>query len=709
LLDGLTIAAVALDAGGRVIYANAAALDLFGSPFDDLMDADARTRLFAEPERGALDQVLDLLRRTRSWTGELTMLAAGGTPVSMRTSWTPLDAAVGGTAEPEEDDAVALVLIEATDESTDPYGPGRPLGTRLRRLAAVTSELLAAADVEAVSAIVTDHMMKAAGATAASLSLMVDDETLALMALRGGLEETAGRWATYAVAADLPTAESVRTGRPVLVRRDEVDERYPTLGGLAEGTGSILCLPLAVAGGRVLGSVSLSFPGRRALSEAERLFLQLLADTCAMTLDRVEAQRAARDREAKLAFLAETSARLSSDLDYESTLTSVAESAVPWFADWCAISLAEDGLLRTIAVAHTDPERIALVRELQERYPSDPGSEQGGYRVLRTGESQLVPEVTDALLAAGARDEEHLELMRALNLSSGLSCALKVGDRTFGVITWVAGERGRRFTEDDLAFGEDLAQRAAIAIDNAQLHSQVRTAALELQRAVLPDELPRVAGWSTFVQYHPAGRTEAGGDFYDVVPLEDGRLAMFVGDVMGRGVAAASVMAQMRSAIRTLVAVDPEPPAVLAGMDRVFDALHLEQLVTMVYAVADPELDQLRVINAGHPPPVLMAADGQIELLEHPSTLILGVGGGTRAVRSAEFRPGDRLLLYTDGLVERRGEDADSAMARMITALQTPHPGPPDAWLSSIVEELRDTTRDDDVAALLVARDPVGG
>jgi GAF domain-containing protein len=697
LLDGLTIAAVALDADGTVIYANPTALDLFGSPFDKLVDSDARTRFFDEPERGAVDQVLKLVRRTGSWTGELTMLASGTSPVAMRTSWTPLT---------EQADGGALVLIEGTDESTDPYAPGQPLGSRLRRLAAVTSELLAAADVDAVSAIVTDHMMKAAGATAASLSLMVDDETLALMALRGGLEETASRWATYPVASNVPTAESIRTGRPVLVRRDDVDERYPSLGGFADGTGSILCLPL-VAGGRVLGAVSLSFPGRRALSEAENLFLQLLADTCAMTLDRVDAQRAARDREAKLTFLAAASAKLSSDLDYEATLTAVAEAAVPWFADWCAISLAEDGLLRTIAVAHTHPERIALVRELQERYPADPSTDQGGYRVLRTGVSLLVPEVTDELLVASSRDEEHLELMRALNLSSGLSCALKVGDRTFGVISWVAGEGGRRFSEDDLTFGEDLAQRAAIAIDNAQLHSQMRTAALELQRAVLPDELPRVEGWSTSVQYHPAGRTEAGGDFYDVVPLEDGRLAMFVGDVMGRGVAAASVMAQMRAAIRTLVAIDPDPQAVLAGMDRVFDALHLEQLVTMVYAVADPALDQLQVINAGHPPPALIAADGQIELLEHPSTLILGVGGGTRAVRSVEFRPGDTLLLYTDGLVERRGEDSDTAMARLITALRSERTDAQDAWLSSIVDELRDPTRDDDVAAMLVARDPV--
>ena len=696
-LDGLTVAAVAIDAEGAVVYANASALDLFGAPFELLVNSDARTRLFDEPDRGAVDQVLKLLRRTGSWTGELTMLSAGMSPVSMRTSWTPLG--------PEPDSGV-LVLIEGTDETSDGYAPGQPLGTRLRRLAEVTGQLLAAEDVEAVSAVVTDPMMRAAGATSASLSLLVDDETLALMALRGGLEEAASRWATYAVASDVPSAESVRTRRPVLVRRDEVARRYPHLGPIADGTGSILCLPLVAAGRRVLGVVSLSFPGLRELSEAENLFLRLLADTCAMTLDRVEAQRAARDREAKLAFLAEASAKLSSDLDYEATLTSVAEAAVPWFADWCAISLAEDGVLRTIAVAHTHPERMALVQELQERYPADPESGAGGYGVLSSGVSQLVPDVTDELLEARAVDEDHLRLMLALDLRSGLACPLKVGDRRLGVITWVAGEGGRRFTEDDLAFGEDLAQRAAIAIDNAQLHSQVRTAALELQRAVLPAELPRIEGWSTSVQYHPAGRTDAGGDFYDVVPLDDGRLAMFVGDVMGRGVAAASVMAQMRSAIRTLVAVDPEPPAVLAGMDRVFEALHLEQLVTMVYAVADPAIDQLQVINAGHPPPVLLASDGQIELLEHPSTLILGVGGGHRAVRSAQFSPGDRLLLYTDGLVERRGEDADAAMARLITALRTPRAElAPEGWLGALVEELRDPTRDDDVAALLVARE----
>ncbi len=696
LLDGLTIAAVALDAGGAVVYANSAALDLFGSPFDHLVGSDARTRLFDEPERGVVDQVLKLLRRTGTWTGELAMLVAGTSARAMPTAWTRL----GGEGE----EGGALVLVEGVVEHTaDPYAAGQPLGTRLRRLADVTSELLTAEDVDAVCAIVTDHMMSAAGATAASLSL-VEGDSLHLIALRGGLEDAIERWRRLPLEANIPGAECARTGRTVFVRREELPQRYPDLP-LADGTGSVLCLPLAATAGRVLGTVTLSFPGRREVTEAEHLFLRLLADTCAMTVERIEAQRAAADREAKLAFLAETSATLSSDLDYEATLVTVAEAAVPWFADWCAIALEEDGQLRTLSVAHARPELSDLVQELQQRYPTDPDSDQGGYGVLRSGRSLLVPEVTDELLEAVAHDEEHLRLMRMLDLRSGLSCPLKVGDRVFGVISWVTGENGRRFTGDDLAFGEDLARRAAIAIDNAQLHSQVRTAALELQRAVLPESLPEVPGWSTAVQYHPAGRTETGGDFYDVIYLEDGRVAMFVGDVMGRGVMAASVMAQMRSAIRTLVAVDPEPSAVMRGMDRVFDMLHVEQLVTMVYAVADPELDHLAVINAGHPPPVLLRTDGTMELLEHPSTLILGVGGGQRAVRAAEFWPGDRLLLYTDGLVERRGEDADTASARLLGALVGPQTGGDVEWLAAVVDEVRDPTRDDDVAALLVSRD----
>ena len=213
----------------------------------------------------------------------------------------------------------------------------------------------------------------------------------------------------------------------------EIRARYPGLESAAVGERSLLCLPLSVSG-KVIGVVSLSFPGLREIDPAEHLFLQLLADTCAQAVDRLNRQEEARDREDKLRFLAEASARLTSDLDYEATLSSVAELAVPWFADWCAITLEDDGRLRTLKVAHAHPQHEALIEELQASYPASPDSNRGAYRVLRTGEScELGCEVSDEFLAASAQDAEHLRLLRLLNFRSGLLVPLKTRGRVMGV------------------------------------------------------------------------------------------------------------------------------------------------------------------------------------------------------------------------------------------------------------------------------------
>ena len=585
--------------------------------------------------------------------------------------------------------------------------PGSSSSQRLLRLAEVTSELLVAESREAVAKVVTEHLTDAAEAAIGSLSLVLDENTLELVGIRGVREGVAAQWATYSLAGNNPAAEACRTRQMVLaVGLDEIHGRYPDLEMAAEGERTLLCLPLLRGDGRCVGVLSLSFAGLREIDDAEGVFLRLLADTCATTIDRIDAQEAAADREAKLAFLAEATAELIGDLDYESTLTAVAEAAVPWFADWCAIALEEDGYLRNIAVAHNQPELESTVRELMDRYPASPDDQGGSYEVLRTGQSNLVPDVTDEMLVLSAKDEEHLRLLRLLELRSGMSCPLKVRDRVFGVISWVAGEGGRRFGAADLEFGEEIARRAAVAIDNAQLHSQVRDIALELQEAVLPAALAEPDGWTAAVRYLPAGRTDAGGDFYDLVPLDGGRLAMFVGDVMGRGVKAASVMAQMRSAMRTLIAIDPRPDALMSGLDRVFETLHVDQLVTTVYALADPAHDRLEVVSAGHPEPLVVRADGTIEALTQHSTLLLGVGGGDRSVREVELRAGDALLLYTDGLVERRGEDSDVGTARLVGALRSLRSDDLEDWLTRVVETTRDPTRDDDVAAMLVVRDP---
>ena len=188
--------------------------------------------------------------------------------------------------------------------------------------------------------------------------------------------------------------------------------------------------------------------------------------TCTDIDDRKRAENAQ-------ALLVEASAVLGSSLDYRSTLAQVAELAVPRLADWCGIDVVEeDGSLRQLAIVHTDPTKLTFALELQERYPPDPESENGAAAVVRSGEPQLMPEIPDELLVAATKDEQHLELIRELGLRSWMCVPLIARGRTLGAISLVAAESGRRYGREDLRLAEDLARRAATAIDNAQLYRE---------------------------------------------------------------------------------------------------------------------------------------------------------------------------------------------------------------------------------------------
>jgi serine phosphatase RsbU (regulator of sigma subunit) len=312
--------------------------------------------------------------------------------------------------------------------------------------------------------------------------------------------------------------------------------------------------------------------------------------------------------------------------------------------------------------------------------------------------------VTDEMLVAGAKDEEHLRLTRQLQIRSGLVVPLAARGRVLGVITWVSAESGRRYTEGDVAFAEDLGRRGAVAIDNAQLHSETRQAAVRLQHAVLPALAVDVEGWELAGYYSPAGRTEVGGDFYDAIALPDGRLAIFVGDVMGRGVTAAASMAQVRAAIRAYIAVDPAPEVVLRQLDRLFSTYDVGQLVTLVYAVVDVARDELVMVNAGHPPPLVLRSDGSTEQLPYADGAPLGTETGDRQPTVIAFRAGDTLVAYTDGLIERRDEDIDLGQARALDAVWRLRDAPLGEALEALVDTVRDHSREDDVAVLVARR-----
>ncbi len=582
----------------------------------------------------------------------------------------------------------------------------RLLRDRLTRLARVTGELVVTDTVESVSKTVVAHGADAVGAQAAVLSLVSDDgETLYLAGISGGQPGAEEAWATYPMTARTPVTEAIRTGRRVIVTGAEtIVERYPELQAYVGDGDTVMALPLRT-GTRTLGAIGLSFSDQRELDSAELDFLEILADTCAQALDRIIAQQVAARQSAKLSFLADAARELSSSLDYEATLTRVAQLAVPTFADWCAIDVVKDGRLRRVAVAHVDPAKVRLAHELAERYPPDPDAPNGAWQVMRSGRGELIADITDEMLVAGAGDdEERLRIARDLHLRSALTVPLVARGVVLGVLTWVSAESERRFTVDDQALAEEVAERAAVALDNAELHSQTLAAATQLQHAVLPSATPAITGWEVAHHYRPSGRTEVGGDFYDVIALSDSRLALVVGDVMGRGVTAAAAMAQMRAAVRAYAALDPTPSSVLSRLDRMSLRYPTDQLVTLVYMVLDRVNDRLVVANAGHPPPVVLRADGSTEQLPLAEGSPLGVTPQQRRHVAVPFGHTDTVVAFTDGLIERRDEDITTGQERLRKALTTLCRQTLGPALTDVVNTLRDGSHDDDVAIVAARR-----
>jgi len=264
-------------------------------------------------------------------------------------------------------------------------------------------------------------------------------------------------------------------------------------------------------------------------------------------------------------FLAEAGTTLSSSLDYRTTLARVARLAVPYLADWCVVDILkeEDGSLDRLAVAHQDPEKVALVHELQRRYPPDPDASRGVGQVLRTGRPELVPKIPESLLEEAARDAEHRKILQGLGLKSYMIVPLVARGRTLGVISLVSAESGRRYGQAELELAEELARRAALAVDNARLYKGRTQVARTLQEGLLPSRLPKVPGVEVGLRYLSAGEVDVGGDFYDVFetrmvdqngsskPLSSS-WGVVIGDVVGKGAEAATVLASARYTIRAL-------------------------------------------------------------------------------------------------------------------------------------------------------------
>ena len=282
-------------------------------------------------------------------------------------------------------------------------------------------------------------------------------------------------------------------------RLDHVGGRAPgALPPLRESSApaSLAVIPLAVEGALRGPGPQLHRPPRIRRPGAE---LPLAAaQQAAQTLDRARLYEAQRLVSERLSYLAEASELLAALLDPDASLRQLADLAVRRVADWCGIELVdEDGDLRNVAVAHTDPSRLRLAEELRARYPVDPDAEIGAPQVIRTGESELHSEISDEMLVEAARDEEHLRLMRELGIVSAMVVPLRARGRSLGAMTLVAAESGRHFDRGDLALAEDLARRAGLAIDNAMLFRREHEAAVTCSARCCRSPCRRSTGWSS--------------------------------------------------------------------------------------------------------------------------------------------------------------------------------------------------------------------
>ena len=388
---------------------------------------------------------------------------------------------------------------------------------------------------------------------------------------------------------------------------------------------------------------------RRAADDERMRLLELEREA------RVRAERAER----RSAMLAEAAAVLSTSLDLETTLRNVARVAVPRLADWCLIDLiGEDGTLRRHTIAHADPERERAGWVVEERLPVGGEAAAGAGRVVRSGQ----PELRAELSAAAAADERERALIEAFDARSAITVPLRARGRVLGAVTLVSSVPERSYGNEDLALAEDLAVRCALAVDNARVYSERDYIARILQQHLLPPHLPDIPGLELATRYRAAGEaTEVGGDFYDIFESGFDTWAVVIGDVRGKGAAAAAITGLARWTLRAAAMQEHDPVRILRTLNEAMLRQDEEEdrFCTVVYARMRPHADGGRSVClacGGHPLPMILRADGRVEAAGQPGMLIGVDPDPVLAAREVVLLPGDALVLYTDGVPEARHE-----------------------------------------------------
>jgi PAS domain S-box-containing protein len=404
--------------------------------------------------------------------------------------------------------------------------------------------------------------------------------------------------------------------------------------------------------------------------------------------------------------------QIGTTLDIHRTASELADLAVPELADRIAIDLL-DQVLQGESLPRTDPGTLYF-RRVAVRDTT------GAKVNFAVGELITVPPTSSSASAlwrgkpflARNRAEitgqvpytpDHAEALLARGVHTYMAVPLIARGVTSGMVFFSRAEHSEPYGEADVRLVSDLASRAAIHIDNARLYTREHTTAVTLQHSLLPRNIPQVAGLDIAYRYQPASQTaEVGGDWFDVIPLSTGQVALTVGDVTGHSIHAAAIMGQLRTTTAALARLGHPPEEIMGQLSGVVAEHGEETGATCLYAQYDPASRRCRLTSAGHHPPALRHPDGTMEFIDIPGGVILGVGPSRYPATDIDLPPGSVLALYTDGLIEHPGQDISTGMTCLARTLAPSPARSLDQLCDSVLASLGADARDD--IALLLAR-----
>ena len=459
---------------------------------------------------------------------------------------------------------------------------------------------------------------------------------------------------------------------------------------------------------------------RIALAELEREAQQALVHERDFSQRLLEAERE-RDRFAgHVELLGRVSDSLMVSLDLSESLSRLADALVPALADWVSIQVRlEHNQLYDIAMKHRDP-RLAVVIQEAEGLKRRRGCFTEPSRRAAGGQSVLLPSVDAEGLITQVPDAELRSLVQQLGMRSALAVPIPGREGVLGSLLLANASGSVGFGGTDRALAAEIGRRAGIALDNARLYAGQRHVATELQQSLLT--APPAPSFADIAVRYVAAAQEAqvGGDWYDAFCQRSGDLMLVIGDVVGHDTRAAAAMGQLRALVRGISFTTAEEPGrVLTSVDEAIDGLQLATIATAVLAQLTPlsgdhgpDGGRLRWSNAGHPPPVLLDAEGRACFLG-PSTgkadLLLGIDPTTpRGTEETVLPAGSTLLLYTDGLVERRGQSLDDGLDRLLSTIEVHAHEDPDGLCDAVLRTMVSDANEDDVAVVAV-RLPAAG